>query len=105
MVEHPPRIDEVESGVREGKRLGVRGENFGIEPFQLKPPPDKTGGCFCQVDSGRLGARAGEVNEVRSEPDPDLQHPLAAPALELGEGRNEGLQPVTLCLDLIEELA
>jgi hypothetical protein len=55
-----------------------------------------------ELDGSQLAPGAGEVARVRPDPATDLEHPLAVPALELGEGRNVRLDQVLPSFDLVE---
>ncbi len=52
-----------------------------------------------------MGTGPSEVDRVGADPAADLEHPLAPPALELGEAGNVRLDEVLPRLDLVEVLA
>lgn len=104
MVQDAPRIHAVERGFFERKGLCVRGPDLRLEPFERQPAPHEVDGMLGQVDAGRDGAGAHEADEVRPEPDADLEEPLVARPLEVGEPVDVRIELVADPLDLGEEL-
>ena len=102
-------VDEVEllSVEHRGQLLGVRREES--DPVAdlhdlgaLLGDPERLGR---EVDRRQLGACTGEVDRVGADAAADLEHTLAAPALEVREPRNVRLDEVLPRLDLVEVLA
>jgi len=104
VVQHAPGVDAVERGVVERQRLGVGRSDVCFQPLERESAAHELDGMLRQVDAGRDRAGPDETDEVRSEPDPDLEQALAAGALEIGEPVDVRVELVSRTLDLGEEL-
>ena len=105
MVDHAPRVDEVELAVAERQRLGVGDAQLGLETLEREPLAHRLDRRLGQIDACRIRAGPHELDEVRAEPDADLEDALAAPTARTLRSRDERLELVPAALDVLVELA
>ena len=73
VVDHAPRVDEVELVVREGKALGSATRRSASRPFERQTLAHGLDGRLGQIDTGRVRPGPHELDEVRAEADADLE--------------------------------
>jgi len=83
-MQDAPRVDLVEALVLERQAFRIRYPDVTLEPFERQPPTNELDPVLREVDSGHLGACSGELDEIGSKPDADLQHALSTRGGKVG---------------------
>src|SRR5712691_1065609 len=102
-MQHAVRPDKVERCICERQRLRVGNAYVGSETFLLEAALYRPDRCGRKIDADGVRSPSHEADEVRTEPDADLEHVEVAPALELGKLGDERLELVPSQLHLREE--
>src|SRR5260370_8583107 len=76
-----------------------------LQPEDVEALPAELEAFHREVHHRDVGAGPGEVDRVRTDPAADLEHLLAAPALEFGELGDVWFDEVLAGFDLVEVLA
>src|SRR5262245_32389359 len=106
MMNHAERVDEIvwldRYGGGELLRIGVHESDAVGEPGDPGAFARDVQRPFRQIDRGGGRAVPREVDGVRADAATDFEHALAAPAREVGEGRNMRLDEILALLNLVE---